>query len=191
MAIFRAAVDLDWGVASGSPGVNVWHMRTVVPGGTDDEIEGLMSLVEDFYTAIRGLYPIAVSISWDGTVQEVSPDPGNSRSLDGWAMNGSASDTFLPPANCMLVNWRSGSGGRRGRGRSFIGPLTTATQEDNGTPDETDRETLRAAAAALVSASLTDLNGALGVYSRTDSLLRDFTSASVPNIYAVLRSRRD
>lgn len=191
MATFRYAVNLTWTGASGSPGVNVWHGRTTggLPGSS--EISGLSDMIEEFYTAIAGLYPGQVTITSPEFASGVGDDEGDQASVPAWSVAGTGAASFLPPASCMLVDWRTNSGGRRGRGRTFLGPLSDDTIENNGTPAEGGRTIVQLAADDLIESSDSFGNGAWGVYSRVDNVIRDFTSASCPNLFAVLRSRRD
>jgi hypothetical protein len=63
--------------------------------------------------------------------------------------------------------------------------------QSNGTPVEDVRLSMRDDARDLVTASQGFANGALGIYSRSEDVFRDFVFADVPNYFAVLRSRRD
>jgi hypothetical protein len=63
--------------------------------------------------------------------------------------------------------------------------------QDNGTPYETTRALIAAAGMDLISSFDESFDGALGVWSPTDEVLRDFTGCQVRNKFAVLRSRRD
>lgn len=191
MPTMRVPIDLTWTTASGSPGVNVFHARTTSGDASNFELEELTEALEAFYTQITECFPGAVTIRWGGEASGVGDDEGNTYTSPSWTVNGSGGIGWLPPANALIVNWRANTGGRRGRGRTFIGPLVGATNEQNGTPDETIRAELQGAATTLISASEGVLNGALGVYSRVDNVFRDFASADVPNKFAVLRSRRD
>lgn len=190
MTIGRIPIDLLWTGASGSPGVNVFHARwdnDPLEGTLEQQVESL----ETFYQDIAGIFPSAVTARWAGLAYGVGPDEGTLFEGEPWTVAGSGGTNFAPPADAMLVQWRTAAAGRSGRGRSFISPLNTGLIEANGTPTEEGRAVLADAAADLVSRSLEDLNGALGVWSRTDNVLRDFTASAVPNYFAVLRSRRD
>lgn len=191
MPTFRAAVDLSWTVASGSPGVNVFHGRAVTTSGPANDVSLLMDIVRQFFFEIRGLYCTDVTMRWNGEAHGVGDDIGNVYNGTPWTVTGSGGTDHLAPALAMLVKWASDSGGRSGRGRTFIGPLQDAVSETNGTPDDGVRTQLLTAAENLIESSDSFGNGALGVYSRVEDVFRDFTSSSVPNYFAVIRSRRD
>lgn len=191
MPTARMPVNISWSGASGSPGVNVWHGRSVADVSADLDFAALSGAVEDFYGALGSLIPAAVTFSFDGTWEGVGDDTGTIWTGTGWSVTGAQTGEFMPPADCLLVSWRAATGGRRGRGRTFVGPLHESCLQDNGSPEEAKRETLQGAADALIEFSDTFANGAMGVFSRVDNTFRDFITADVPNYFAVLRSRRD
>ena len=96
-----------------------------------------------------------------------------------------------PPATALVVGWRTSSASRAGRGRTFLSPLTAAAVEGDGTVSGTQLAAVRGAAQTLIDSSTTEGDGAFGVYSQSQSLLRDFVSVRVQDKFAVLRSRRD
>lgn len=191
MPTARMTVNLTWTGASGSPGANVWHMRSDQAVGPFTDFDDMSQAIKTFYTSCQGLFPTALNIQMFGELQGVGDDTGDIYSVDSWGLNGSGGVAFLPPANCMLVNWKAATGGRSGRGKTFLGPLVTGDNENNGTPDEARRTTVSDAAVALIAESEGLLNGGIGVYSRTHNVFRDYVSADVPNFFAVLRTRRD
>lgn len=191
MPTVEMVVNLDWSGASGSPGVNVWHLRATSGPNAPSDLSDQSEAIHQFYVAIAGLYPGDVAIHMYGDLTGVGDDTGDLYTVPDWAVQGSGGSEYLPPANCLLASWRAASGGRSGRGRTFIGPLVSGVAEANGTPDETDRGTLYTAMSDLISDSQGFANGAVGIYSRKDSTFRDFVSGAVPNYFAVLRSRRD
>lgn len=191
MATFSYAVQLTWTTASGSPGNNVFHGRTGGVGFQEDEVAGLSVYLNEFYEAIGGLFPSFVTITAPEYANGVGDDTGDQVPVEAWEVQGSGGAGFLPPANCMLVDWRTGTGGRRGRGRTFVGPLQSTVGQANGTPTEIHRGILEDAASDLIAASSGSLDGAWGVYSRVENVFRDWQSSSVPNLFGVLRSRRD
>lgn len=104
-----------------------------------------------------------------------------------------------------VVDWLTGSfvRGRRLRGRTFLVPLTQGTQDSNGSLATASQTTIQTAATALVTAA----GGTMHIYSPpvfekdpvtgkpTDTV--KFTgqsasvlSATVPDLCAILRSRR-
>lgn len=191
MPTIRVPINLVWTSASGSPGTNTWHARLEDDPLAPDDLEVLTEILHDFYTAIAEFYPNTVLISWGGEGLGVGDDEGTIFESPGWSVAGTSAVAYLPPANCMLINWRTSGGGRSGKGKTFIGPGNVGLIEANGTPSEGARTALSDAAADLIESSDSALNGALGVYSRKTNVFRDFISAEVPNLFAILSSRRD
>lgn len=191
MPTVRIPIDLSWVGASGSPGVNVFHGRIdpeeIETGGLDDITE----MLHTFYSTCVGIFPDGTTIRYEGEAFGVGDDEGNVYTSPEWTVLGEGNGGFLPPANAILVSWKTGSGGRSGRGRTFLSPIVLPADEENGTPGEPTRASVQGAVDALVASSTGFGNGALGVYSRTQDTFRDFTSGNVPNFFAVLRSRRD
>lgn len=190
MPTVRIPIDLTWVGSTGSPGVNVFHGR-IITGGISSDLQDLTDALQDFYQAIAPVIPNQVTVRWAGEAAGVGDDAGTDFTSPAWTVPGTSSGGYAPPAATMLVQWRTGSGGRSGRGRSFISPVTNAIVESNGTPDETARGIVQDAVDDLIGASSGFGDGALGVYSRTEDVFRDFTSGTVPNYFASLRSRRD
>lgn len=191
MPTIRIPVDLTWTGVSGSPGVNVWHARTGGTGEPGDAVGEIVGALEDFYTTIAPALSNVLTIQFRGEVQGVGDDAGDSFDAPTWTVVGTGTGSPLPPANQMLVSWRTNSGGRKGRGRNFFGPVPAGIEESNGTPDETARGLFADAIADLVAYNQGDNNGAVGIYSRAEGVIRDITSGVCPNYFAVLRSRRD
>lgn len=191
MGVFRATVDCVFPVGSGR-GTNTWHVRTLGETGTTTEVAALMGLVQDFYESIAILEPTGYEWRWDGTVAQVgTPTPNLLESADPWTVVGTdSSGNWASAPSMACVSWKSLLATRSGRGRTFIGPLSRNSIDTDATLSSSQLTTLRTAAAALVSASLLDTNGAVGVWSEKDQVLRDFASSSVTDQVAVLRSRR-
>jgi hypothetical protein len=191
MPTFRIPVDLEWSGASGSPGVNVWHVRGEVVAGPGNDIEAMSEAIHQFYEDCTGLFPNTMRCRFQGEAHGVGDDSETLLSLPSWTVDGTATAEYLPPATALCVSWRTSSGGRNGRGRTFLGPLARTINEGNGTPDEAGRAGVQDAVDALVETSDTFANGAVGIYSRLEDTFRDIISGTVPNEFAVLRSRRD
>lgn len=201
MPLYRGTVEIDYADFGGT-GTNSWHLRTQT-GGIDTvaEANGLMEIVEDFYTACTGIFPDTAAFRFSGELQGVGPEEGETINVDPFTTVGGGAGDSLPPANCIVVGWRTNSGGRMGKGRTFLGPIHVFCLDTNGTPKEASLTIVRNAAADLVEASDTFGNGALGVWSKGRAAggglpaaapaFRDFTGYAVRNIFAVLRSRRD
>lgn len=191
MPVWRAVAVITH-PSLGGDGTNTWHVRSAAtPVDPLAEAFGAMELVRQFYVAVGGVFPSGTNISWDGGLAGVGPDEGEFGESAGWSVDAAGTSDPLPPATALVVGWRGASGDRSRRGRTFLGPLGVNTLQDNGTPTESVLTEVRAAAQALVDASTGENNGAVGVWSRQESLFRDFVATSTRNVFATLRSRRD
>lgn len=201
MAIFRVPFNIVF-VGAGSPGANIWHIRTIDPSPTTElnQANTLIGYIHTFYVALLAYFPNGTTISLgtvteEGTQREIVPTfapvlgtgTGNS-----------------PQALCAVVTWRTSIAARRGRGRTFVGPLNTGTVQSDGTLNDTFRANVIAAASALVSSSTAYGNGAVGVYGYSSAklkgsprdpndprVLRDYVGSTVRDLFGILRSRRD
>jgi hypothetical protein len=174
------------------PGINTWHLRTDAADPVSGDTIALVNAVSDFYVLLLDsvLAQGAVfSFSGDFTTVEASP-----RAISGhhaWTAGNAGSSATLPPANCLVIGWGTSSATRRGRGRTFLGPIQQAANDATGTVSTAALANARAAADGLLADIAAVGNGGIGVYSRVDSVLRDYVSRTVHDKFAVLRSRRD
>lgn len=191
MPTYRTAVRTSWSGASGSPGYNTWHARqSVTPNPPFDSLQDLSNALKTFYTAALNHQPGGTAIDHDGIWTTVDGSADVVQTTP-WHLEKGGAAAFAPPANCLLVEWGTASPTRRGKGRTFISPLTNTAIGDDGRPDPGVITDMLAAAATLIASSEDDDGGALGVYSRSSNLFRDFQTRRIPNLVAVLRSRRD
>lgn len=190
MAIWRLTCSIAH-PSLGGTGVNVWHARTTA----DDDVSGPLQDHEDaleaFYSAITGVAAGGTEFHSPGEWIRVNPEPPVIAVTDGFTVVTGTSVPPLPPANCIVVGWGSVTPTRRGRGRTFVGPIGTSMLEGDGTVTAAALTTCRGAADSVLAHNAIAGDGALGVYSRTDNVIRDFTSRTVHDQFAVLRSRRD
>lgn len=191
MSLWRTAVKITSPIIGGV-GVNTWHLRNTGddPHGSVTEVPALMDLVKTFYTSMATYSPSATSFAWDGSA--VAFQAGDvQRDFEAWSVPGGSTTAPLPPANVICVGWRTGIATRRGRGRTFFGPLTLDVAQSDGTVNDAALAAMRDAAAALVSDSEGFTNGAIGIWSHAGSVFHDLTSSQIRDKFAVLRSRRD
>jgi len=193
MPIYRLPVRIVDPVLGGD-GVNIFHVRTGGGIGETATLNRAVGWLEDFYNAMVPVFSSNTDFFFDGVATEIATEaPGVNDDLDTWTTGGTGTSIPLPAANCIVVGWKTTLATRSGRGRTFLGPMASATAESNGTVTAAALSTIRTAASAMVDASTAaDPDGvALGVWSPTDQLLRDFTGSTVRDKFAVLRSRRD
>lgn len=191
MALFKLPVTVTY-AQNGGPGANVWHLRVnttpPIPAG---DVDSISTWVKTFYTSLASLYLTTTKISFDGTFTTVDDPSPSTVAGTPWTVTGTGASGSMPTSQAIVVGWRTSLATRSGHGRTFLGPLWVNALDPDGTPKDTVLATVRAAAATLISSSSGAGNGALGVYSPKDHVLRDFTGAVVHDTFAVLRSRRD
>lgn len=191
MATYRYTVNLSY-PNGGGPGVNVWHLRTTGDApSTAGELEGLSEALRDFYTAILGQMQGGTVVSYSGVAVALGEEPVFDSAAPAWTMTAATGNAAAPPVLAVVVNWLTTNASRSGRGRTFVGPLAFGSMDSSGTPISATLSAVRGAAAALIAASDGFADGAIGVYSEVDGVIRDIVGSSVADRFAILTSRRD
>lgn len=192
MALLSVPVRLTW-AGSGSPGVNVWDVRTTGgdPGPSDD-LQAMTDALRVFYTDLMAgdIFPGGYTASYGGTATSVGESPEFFTS-DTWSITESGPSDVAPPIAQMILTLRTSSATRRGRGRKFIGPVRPTIVQADGTPTTAALGILQTAGNTLLAESEEFADGAIGVYSDVDGLFRDLVSVQARDYFASLRSRRD
>jgi hypothetical protein len=203
MAVFRVPATITWS-GPGSPGVNVWSVRTVNASIVLEEIDAALTALQAFYTSLADQYPSGTKISLGPDIverQSLEDASRPERVINSTGVEG-------PQAHVLQVciGWRTSLRARRGMGRTFIGPLRLGVVDASGTPGSTVLTDVQNAAQTLVDASGGTNSWAVGVwglqnvgqYDSTGRLVpgqphvhRDITGFKVRDRFAVLRSRRD
>lgn len=189
MAFYKLPVTLSFPVGS-KHGVNTWHYETAtlpLPGP-----QSIPDAIKAFYNAIKVLFPASTTIAFDGVLTEVgTATPSVIGTLTPWSITGTATNDDYPAAGVGLcVGWRSSLATRRGRGRTFLAPISRVSFDSVGTILDSQLATVRTAAATLVSTGLADGNGGLMVWSPTDNTGREVIASKVNDKVAWLSSRR-
>jgi len=178
----------------------LWTNFPGAPGYTNFYSSGTMSTIapaiRSFFEAIKALLPTSVTLVYPNTVDQINEATG---AITGsYAYTPALANTtgttagIFSGATGAVVNWNTDTfiNSRRVRGRSFLVPLSGSAFDTNGSLDDTKRGTIQTAAAALVTAG----SGAFVVWHRptqfTSGSAAAMTSAFVPDLAAVLRSRR-
>ena len=198
-------VKARWSGFVGSPGWTNFYFR--LDDGdfhTQQTATDAAARVSTFFTAVKDKFTTAVTVSIQPDVEVIEDTTGEMTSVFGIttpaAIVGSNTiATFSGPTGA-VVTWRTNSvhNGRRVRGRTFLVPTSTAVFQNDGTLDTAHRTALQTAADALASATGSP---DLGIWARPKKLpdgtvtapgaWYPVSSATVPDLAAVLRSRRD
>lgn len=203
VAILR--VQSKWTGFSGAPGFSVFHFRDFGtgdgPGGEPDsaQAQSAAQRVGTFWGAIKSVIPGQITIETESTVDMLEDTTGqliDSFSVTPNTVTGTTANAPYSAASGAVVNWTTGSvrNGRRIRGRTFVVPVWAGIYTAGGVINPTYLTTMQTAAEALVDRTGTP---DLGVYARPtapgipDGQWVVATGARVPNMAAILTSRRD
>lgn len=192
MAVYRGVVTITH-PALGGTGTNTWHARSTDPftGTADADLHGLNESLRAYYALLTAVVAGGTIFAQDGSFVRIDDDSGDFAMVDPWSVTTGTSQPPLPPADALVVSWRTAQAGKRARGRTFVSPCAANTLQDNGTPTESARATMDAAAASFVDSFDGIENGAWAIWSTVDHVARDIVSGSTANRFSVLRSRRD
>jgi hypothetical protein len=156
--------------------------------------------VYNFFNTIKGKFPNIVQFQVQPDVELISPSNGELNNVhSGGAkttITGAAASGNFSGTTGAVITWRTGGvrNGRRVRGRTFLVPTSSILYDVDGTLNATSITDLQTAANALLATPTGGLQ--MGVWSRpsgigaTDGGFHPILSASVPDMAAVLRSRR-
>lgn len=188
-------VTARWTGFNGAPGYTNFYFRDLADS---DQAFLARNQISAFFISLAQLLPSTVEIITQNPIDVIDETTGQIVGF-GPASNSVPSAVGLSSreysaASGAVVNWETGGvrNGRRVRGRTFLVPLSSAAYDDDGTIDSAALTTIRNAATELVedTAVLEML-----VWSRpkngSPGEAHVVTSARVPDMAAILRSRRD
>lgn len=208
-------VKLRWSGFVGAPGYSVFHFRDFDTGGGGDpttqaQAQAAAGRVRNFFNGTKFLFPNTVTFHIENDVEIIEDTTGE---IQGYhnvtgltdVVGEAGASTGYSAAVGAVVNWRTNAvrRGRRLRGRTFLVPLSSTCYENNGSLNASCLTALNTAAAGLIATTASEPE--LGVYARPhrtkntdgswttvpDGEWADVTAFNVPDMTAVLRSRRD
>jgi len=201
MAIFRLPILLRWD-DPGSPGANVWHFRTAGVAPANEEIDGAVSSIRQFYQEIAtggSGRPFRSQMSFSADyVTDVENQ--EQREVDFETVQMQTTGQADAPMVCQIcVSWRTATAARRGRGRTFLGPLSGECLDENGTIKQSSLDIVNTAADGIATRNGLDNGWAVGVYGLQNAgtgpdgpkVLRDIKGHKIRDSFAILTSRRD
>jgi len=196
-------VTARWSGAIGLPGYSVFHFRDFTAGGepTQAQADNAVAKVKSFFDAFQNHLPNVVNIQVQPDVPVIEEADGKMKAMFSVAQPAGtqgaagATDSYAAPVGA-VVTWRTGlvRNSRLIRGRTFLVPMSRSAFEANGTLSSIFLTSANTAATNLRGQAS---DGDLGVYSRpsapgaTDGVWAVVNSHSIPDMGAVLRSRRD
>lgn len=198
-------VKARWSGFAGAPGYSIFHFGTGAVGDGGGALADnaaaatARGTVRRMFSFIMTEFPPVVSISIEQDVEVIDSTNGELvGALDGGVEDtfvGSGSPTYSAVSGAVL-NWRTAGirNGRRVRGRTFLVPLSSASYDAQGSLTVATRGLLAEFSQEMVT---TTNPWEFGVFCRpstpiaTDGVFHVATSSNVPDLAAVLRSRRD
>lgn len=193
MAITR--ITAQWSGFRGAPGYSNFFFDDAFLD--PDAAAAAAVAVQAFFNEMRSLFPPTLNINIQPTADIIDEASGQITSVVDFPAPGSVVGNGVgnySAATGAVVNWNTGDyiNGRRVRGRTFLVPLDNTAFDVNGDINSSSLGTLRTAAEELVTATL---DAPLAVWHRpvggAGGSSHVVSSSTVPDLGAVLRSRRD
>lgn len=188
-------VQVRWTGFSGAPGYTALHFAG--GGGLITDAQQVAERVDSALAQLSPVVAAGVDFAVDTEVARLDSDSGEMLEVLGvTGMSGRTGSATGPysAASGAVINWRTNDVrfGRRIRGRSFIVPLGNTAYDSQGTLAGPTLASLGSFASEIVGG---DFDSEFGVWSRpkdgTGGVFATVTSYNVPDMAAVLRSRRD
>lgn len=196
-----AKVTTRWTGFSGAPGyTNTFWQKPADDIWTNQDGSDVTGATYAFFNMLLGVLPPAVKIDVQGDVELIQSSTGRLEDVIAMGarpqLQGSGATAPYSAATGAVVTWRTAGvvRGRRVRGRTFLVPLAGGAYEVDGTLNAGTISTISAAAAGMINN--TGVSDPV-VWSRptavgaSDGSAWAILSSSVPDMGAVLRSRRD
>lgn len=171
--------------------MNVWHLRagSILTG---PQISNQMANLKTFYQGVAPLLRSDVVVTSPEFLTTVEDSPQYVNPGTAWSVNGSGGYESGNAASALCISWYSATANRRGRGRTFLSPLYRNLYDGAGQLSADRVLIAQNAATALINLQTGPLpDGAFGVYSQKDKVVRDYVRAKVRRAPAILTSRRD
>lgn len=198
-----ARVKARWQGFTGAPGYSNFYFVDDGNIGIDmTQADRATGKVHTFFDAIKLAFPPNVQIQVMNDVEVIDSVNGQLKTVFTPAtrplVTGTSGATNYSAATGAVITWRTAGvrAGRRVRGRTFLVPTSSGTFHTDGSLVDSWVTTFRTAAETLLAA---DVNAPeLGVWARPGTPLAPrngewhrVTGATVPDMAAVLRSRRN
>lgn len=198
-------ITAQWTGFAGAPGYSNFHFTTdggfwdggLLGDGAQAAADGAADRVRSAFNNMRGILPGDVTIEIQPEAEILNSDTGEIvgfTEVTSGIIPGTTSTGGWSGASGAVVNWRTNDYrfGRRIRGRTFIVPLDGSAYEGDGTLSSDGRADVRDFADEMVNG---EGSAEFGVWSRprdgAGGVFATVRSYNVPDMAAVLRSRRD
>lgn len=188
-------VTARWAGFPGAPGYSNFFFAG--GGGLISDAQQVADRVRSAFQEIYTYMANDTSVAIDPEVAIVDSDSGELTGYEtidpGSPVSASGGGNFAGPVGA-VVNWTTNDVrfSRRIRGRTFLVPLSNSVFDDDGTLNTNARSSVQDFADTMVGG---DFDSEFGVWSRprggSGGVFATATGYSVPDMAAVLRSRRD
>lgn len=195
-------VKLRWSGFVGAPGYSIFHFRDDLVGTpTNTEAQEAVDACDAYAEAIKSTLPSVVQLQCERDVEVLEETTGelidvlNATPAAAHNNTGAIGVSYAGPVGG-VINWRTAGvrKGRRVRGRSFVVPMNSNAYQADGSLTSGALTSLNTAADVFILGASSAAH--LGVWARpskggSDGVWHKAISANVPDMAAVLRSRRD
>jgi hypothetical protein len=177
-------IPVGWRGLNGLPGVTTFYSASVVLGTA-------LVAIRTFFDDIKALHP--VGLIWTIPASGVTIDTTSGQPNGTWVDNEADDEVaatgdgqFSAPSG-WVANWHTGTffGGREVRGKSFMVPLSSVFYDGQGNIDSEALTVMRSAVDELAGGDN------IVIYSRKAGSSTSVMTGNVPDLAAVLKSRRD
>lgn len=190
-----ARVTCTWRGFRGAPGYTnlFFQAQNEELEDRDAMVDSATAFFNEFFTYLPGGVTIDISPTIDYLDETNGNLVGQADASEGYSVTGGSTASYSA-ASGAVVNWNTSSfaNGRRIRGRTFLVPLASDSYDAQGDLTSAALTSIRTAANALATGLLP---ARLVVWSRPKNgaagSVHTVTSATVPDLGAILRSRRD
>lgn len=196
-----AKVKVRWQGFNGAPGWSNFFFRADAADSSFDAGAFMAAdRINAFIQNVAPVIPPSVTMQVQNDIEALDEATGQMQHV--WTDDPfpthpgtNANSTYSGPSG-MVITWRTAGvrNGRRVRGRTFLVPASAGIYEANGTIAAAHLTTVQNAANSLLTEPASP---DLGIWARptakgaSDGAWFDVTGATIPDIGAILRSRRD
>jgi hypothetical protein len=152
MSVVQYVGEITATPATGTgPYANVFHIFTGTPSVA--RANAHIGALKTFYTTlVGGAFPTSSSVLLGRVVTVVDANPPVYIPATSQTVTGTNGTGYLAPQVCAVISWKSSVATRKGRGRTYIGPLAAAMGTSAGNFAAGNLALIQSAASALITA---------------------------------------